>query len=47
MDYLVKIEAWITADSLEEAESMYENGDYSIDDHNFYYFNEDGYEVEA
>ena len=46
-EYLVKMEAWITASSLEEAEMKYESGDYYIDGHDIYEYDENGWEVEA
>lgn len=39
-EYLVKMEAWIIADSIEEAEMKYESGDWFIDNHDIYEYDE-------
>lgn len=46
-EYLIKMEAWITAESAEEAEHKYEAGDYFIDSHEVYEYDENGFEVEV
>lgn len=41
------IEAFIEADSVEEAEEAYVNGDYFVDGHTFYIEDDNGMEVEV
>lgn len=46
MEYRYEMVFWIEADSLEEAEAMYEDGEYFPDHHRVYEVHEDGTETE-
>jgi hypothetical protein len=47
MEYFYTVNFWIEADSIEEAEAIYESGDWSPDSHQVYFYNENGDEVEV
>lgn len=47
MEFLYKVEYWITADSLEEAERIYEQGDLMPDGHEVFIYSDLGNELQV
>lgn len=47
MEFYYKVSMWIEADSIEEAEEIYANGEWDIDGHEVFAYDEDGNEYEV
>lgn len=47
MQYLYVAHLWIEADSIDEAEAIYESGDWEISGHQVFAYGEDGEEYEV